>query len=944
MPNFLSYVDSGRFDELFEELGWGYVPRSVNPIPVQVAADRTFTATPVADQAGLRVWVVDAEELPTLPEQRLIDAEVQKASQLRLLIFTDGTHQSWRWPRRGATAATNARLLHHRYTVGNEELAEDLARRLAMIELPIGETIGILEIQERMAKAFNDEAIKRSKQASNHMQIMNQQLLDAGCDTSTASSLLVRLLFLFFGDDTNMWPDNTFQKWVLRNTTAETLSAKLTELFEVVCDPDLDLALSNRGPYAGTEFADFRRIDGMYKERIELPPLPEEFRQQVLKAGDFDWGRVNPDIFGAMFQQLVDLDELRLKGEHYTSEENILKVIEPLFLDDLRERFENAYDDRYALLALQAEIAELQFLDPACGCGNFLIQAYKHLRGLEFEIITRAEEIELAEINAALDRHAQGEKVDGVRAMRKRLQEIGAGNSMHFAEDAFRKSKMSMRQFHGIEINEWPAKVASTAMLLVDHLCNQAFGQSVVRLPIEETPEIVNANALRIDWADVISPEDCNYVFGNPPFVGSSRLDKEQKKDRESVFGEKGGQLDFVACWHRTAAEFLDGHDGDIAFVSTNSICQGQQVTPLWKPIFEMGFYINFAHRSFVWNTESEHIPNVYCIITSFSQKEWSSKKAWEYTARGVVESTPSNLNGYLADAPAVFIDRRTKPISDVPPMSQGLKPADGGHLLLSSEERTHLLGEEPQAEQWIRRFSMGEEFVKGIDRYCLWLPNITVEELAELPAVSARVERCRTWRSEQTKTGDAYKLSDRPHLLRPTKKFKDQAYIGVPVVTSARRKYVPFGFVFDGMIPGNQFYFVPTDSLLIFAILMSQTHNAWMRTVAGRLKSDYRYANTIVYNNFVFPDTTNIGRKSIEDAAQRVLDARKTYPDASLADLYDPDNESKYPELTAAHQALDKAVERAYGWELDDLTWDEKETFIVSSLFELYSQKVNAE
>lgn len=253
MPNFLSYVDSGRFDELFEELGWGYVPRSVNPIPVQVAADRTFTAMPVADQAGLRVWVVEAEELPTLPEQRLIDAEVQKASQLRLLIFTDGTHQSWRWPRRGATAATNARLLHHRYTVGNEDLAEDLARRLAMIELPIGETIGILEIQERMANAFNDEAIKRSKQASSHMQIMNQQLLDAGCDTSTASSLLVRLLFLFFGDDTNMWPDNTFQKWVLRNTTAETLSAKLTELFEVVCDPDLDLAMSNKGPYAGTE-------------------------------------------------------------------------------------------------------------------------------------------------------------------------------------------------------------------------------------------------------------------------------------------------------------------------------------------------------------------------------------------------------------------------------------------------------------------------------------------------------------------------------------------------------------------------------------------------------------------------------------------------------------------------------------------------------------------
>lgn len=319
-------------------------------------------------------------------------------------------------------------------------------------------------------------------------------------------------------------------------------------------------------------------------------------------------------------------------------------------------------------------------------------------------------------------------------------------------------------------------------------------------------------------------------------------------------------------------------------------------------------------------------------------------KKAWDYTARGVVESTPTNLNGYLADAPAVFIDRRTKPISDVPPMAKGLQPTDNGNLLLSPEERTLLLSEEPTAERWIRRFSMGEEFVKGIDRYCLWLPNITEEELAELPAVSARVEKCRIWRSEQTKTGDAYKLSNRPHLLRPTRKFLDQPYIGIPKATSQRRKYVPFGFVDNGMIPGDMLYFVPTHSHFVFGVLTSQAHNAWMRTVAGRLKSDYRYANTIVYNNFVFPDTTDLGSRSIEDAAQRVLDARKTYPDASLADLYDPDNESKYPELTAAHQALDKAVEQAYGWELDDLTWDEKETFIVSSLFELYSQKVNAE
>src|SRR5699024_4258319 len=326
----------------------------------------------------------------------------------------------------------------------------------------------------------------------------------------------------------------------LRHTTAETLADKLTELFEVVCDPELDLALSKKGKYVGTEYANFRRIDGMYLERIELPPLTEDFRQQVLKAGEFDWAKVNPDIFGAMFQQLVDLDELREKGEHYTSEENILKVIEPLFLDDLKARFEGCYDDRTALLALQNDLAGLRFLDPACGCGNFLIQAYKHLRGLEFEIITRAEELEAAEINAQLDLAEGKRDSQRQRNIRQRLQEIESGNVLQFADDALRKSKMSMRQFYGIEMNEWPAKVASTAMLLVDHLCNQAFGQAVVRLPIEETPEIVIANALRIDWDDVVPAEDCDYIIGNPPFAGYFRLDTEQKEDRASVFGQTG--------------------------------------------------------------------------------------------------------------------------------------------------------------------------------------------------------------------------------------------------------------------------------------------------------------------------------------------------------------------------------------------------------------------
>lgn len=365
----MTYVAQGNFRDLFQELGWDLPPAGVAPLEVETATG-VLTVSPVADQSGLRVWVCSADKLPDNAAQRVVDAAVSKHSQVRLLIFTDGVHQSWRWPRRGATAATNTKLLHHSYTVGNPDQREDLSRRLAKIELPFDEVIGIAEIQDRMAQAFNDEAVKRSTEASRHMERMNQILLDAGCSTDTASSLLVRLLFLFFGDDTQMWPEDTFQKWVLHHTTADNFHSKLTELFEVLCDEELDLAQTaggtgqGRGTYAGGEYQNFRRINGMYQEQVALPTLPGDFRQQVLTAGEFDWGKVNPDIFGAMFQQLVDLDELRKNGEHYTSEENIQKVIEPLFLDEYRQRFQDAYDDRENLLQLQEELAGLQFMDP----------------------------------------------------------------------------------------------------------------------------------------------------------------------------------------------------------------------------------------------------------------------------------------------------------------------------------------------------------------------------------------------------------------------------------------------------------------------------------------------------------------------------------------------------------------------------------------------------
>ena len=379
----------------------------------------------------------------------------------------------------------------------------------------------------------------------------------------------------------------------------------------------------------------------------------------------------------------------------------------------------------------------------------------------------------------------------------------------------------------------------------------------------------------------------------------------------------------------------MKGTTAEAAFVSTNSICQGQQVTPLWKPLFEAGIHINFAHRTFTWANESADQAHVFCVIVGFSYIERGEKFAWNYSKNSVKKESVKRLNGYLADAPSVFLERRSKPLCDVPEVSKGFQPTDNGNLLLSPEQREMLIREEPESARWIRKFSMGAEFIKGEDRYCLWLPEITAVDLKKLPKLRQRIDECRAWRLAQTPTGDAYKLADRPHLLRPTSKFKDGVYIGIPVVSSERRRYIPTGFVKDGMIPGNKLYFIPSDSLYVFGVFNSLFHNAWVRVVSGRLKSDYNYGNTTVYNNFVWPEPTQTQHQTIERCAQAVLDARGVYPDSTLADLYDRDNEFLYPALVKAHQALDKAVEAAYG-----VNFNGDEQKIATHLFELYRQK----
>ena len=658
---------------------------------------------------------------------------------------------------------------------------------------------------------------------------------------------------------------------------------------------------------------------GLFREQTEIPPLNEDFRTTLIVEGcqEFDWSGVSPTVFGSIFEGALSHDHRRANGQHFTSPENIHKVIDPLFMDDLRDEFKEACEKGVAggaklkaLESLHSKIGSISVLDPACGSGNFLTESYVCLRALENRVL-----FELGELK------------DGGQLS---MEYEGIGDS---------RVLVSLKNFHGIEIEDFACCVARTALWIAEKQADIDTEKVTKRiyepLPLTDYEGVIQGNALRVDWNDVVPASEVSYVIGNPPFIGYSNLTAGQKQDRADVFGKSGGVLDYVACWYKKAAEFTRDTHARCAFVSTNSICQGQQVEPLWKPLFDDGVRINFAHQTFVWNSQATDEAHVHVVIVGFSREK--IEPCLLFDKNDDVHAV-EHINAYLAPAPDAFIKKHSRPLCDVPEMAKGFQATDNGFLLLSAEQYDELMSKEPQASNLIRPFSMGADFINGVRRYCLWLPDVTAADLKACPSVRKRIEDCRKWRSEQTPTGDAFKLKDTPHLLRPCGKFKDANYIGVPKVTSGRRKYVPMGFVTDGMIPGDKLYFVASDSLYVFGILMSQFHNAWMRLVAGRLKSDYSYGNTIVYNNFIWPDATAEQRERIEKCAQAVLDARAAHPDASLADMYNPDNDFLFPDLMKAHANLDAAVEAAYGVDFDG---DEEK--IVAHLFKLYAQKTKA-
>lgn len=859
------------------------------------------------------VWIPDAK---TFIEQKSFHVDLDKAdirqgqtvTAFRQALNNANTMQFSQRPRYIITC----NFQEFRIYDLDKENAEANYLSFTLDELPTQVHLLDFLVDPQKARAVREEKVSMDagQLVGKLYDALRAQYLDPDTDASQHSLnvLCVRLVFCLFAEDAGLFEKDAFFRY-LNGLRHDQVRTALLELFKVLNTP-----VNERDPYLSDQLKSFPYVNGgLFAKEEQIPHFTEEILDLLLNevSQKTNWAQISPTIFGGVFESTLNPETRAKGGMHYTSPENIHKVIDPLFLEALKAELTSIVEEtgisankrKKKLEAFHDKIASLTFFDPACGSGNFLTETYIHLRKLENKILS-----ELA----------------------------GDQTQLGFSDVTL---KISLNQFHGIEINDFAVAVASTALWIAQLQANieaeTIVTTNIESLPLHDAAHIHHGNALRTDWAEVIAPEKCNYIIGNPPFLGYSRLTDEQKEDRKAIFGKDGGLLDYVACWHKKAADFMKGTQCEAALVSTNSICQGQQVTPLWKPLFDAGIKINFAHRTFVWSNEATDQAHVFCIIVGFSYVDRPLKQAWTYTRKGVEYSEPIHLNGYLAEAPDVFLARRLKPVSAVPSMIYGFKPADGGNLLLSPKDFQDLVESEPAAVNFVRKFSGAEEFIKGTERYCLWMIDQSPADLKKLPKVWERVMKVREMRLNSAKA-QTRESANTPWLFGELRNHAIDRYIAVPRHSSQRRNFIPLAFITDGMIPGDAMMFLPTDSLFVFGILNSTFHNAWMRTVAGRLKSDYRYGNTIVYNNFVFPEGDEKVNREVEKCAQGVLDARKLYTESTLADMYDPDNDFLYPELMKAHRELDKAVERAYGVDFDG---DEQK--IVAHLFALYDEKV---
>lgn len=695
------------------------------------------------------------------------------------------------------------------------------------------------------------------------------------------NKLVVRLVFCLYAEDAGIFGEHGKFHNYIKSFSAKDMRKALIELFKI-----LDTKIKDRDPYEDKLLSSFPYVNGglFSDENIEIPQFNDEIRDLLLKnaSEDFDWSDISPTIFGAVFESTLNPETRRSGGMHYTSIENIHKVIDPLFLDELKAELSEIKEIKVTktrelrLNEFREKLGQLTFFDPACGSGNFLTETYISLRRLENEAL----------------KEIFGEQII-----------LDFGNII----------KVSIGQFYGIEINDFAVTVAKTALWIAESQMmketEEIIHSNLEFLPLKSYANIVEGNALRIDWETVVPKDKLNYIMGNPPFVGGMMMSKEQKSDIISLLGDiKGvGELDYVAGWYKKAVDYMKSTAISTAFVSTNSICQGQQAVTMWKPLLENGIKIIFAHRTFIWDSEAKVKAHVHCVIVGFSYVKKSDCVLFDYPQRQIVD----NINSYLMDAPIVFVESRSKPLSNVPLMRFGSMPRDGGGFILTDEEREELIKQEPVAEKWVHPYIGAHEFINNKSRWCLWMVDANPAELKRCPIVMKRVQAVQDFRANSVAAGTR-KFAATPTLFCQIAQ-PDSEYIVVPKVSSERRRYVPMGFLSKEVIASDLVFLIPNATLYNFGVLTSNVHMAWMRAVCGRLKSDYRYAKDIVYNNFPWPNPTEEQKAEIEKTAQAILDARELYPDCSLADLYD--ELTMPPELRKAHQANDKAVMKAYGF-----------------------------
>ena len=765
---------------------------------------------------------------------------------------------------------------------GNERIKKEME-----ISLQAGELVG--KLYEALLKQYNSPATEEELKSLN--------------------MLCVRLVFCLYAEDAGIFGSPNMFHDYLRGFQSKNVRKALIDLFKV-----LDTKVADRDPYMDEDQAQFPYVNGglFAKEDIIIPRFTDEIVELILQkcSEDFNWAEISPTIFGAVFESTLNPETRRSGGMHYTSIENIHKVIDPLFLDDLTAELDaieavavKKTRDR-KLGEFQKKLASLTFLDPACGSGNFLTETYLSLRRLE-----------------------------------NRAVKLYLGDSIIMGDSAdFDPIRVSISQFHGIEINDFAVTVAKAALWIAESQMMKETKEIVYTtkefLPLTSQANIKEGNALQTDWETVVSKDVLSYMMGNPPFVGASMMTKEQKAEAVAIFGKgkRVNSIDYVGAWYYKAAQYIQNTNIAVAFVSTNSITQGEQVAPLWEKLFkEYGIHIDFAHRTFKWNSEAKEKAAVHCVIIGFSVRANVPQK---YIFSSNMKTAASNINPYLIDAPTVFVSSRGSALCDVPRMTKGNQPSDGGNLILSEDERADLLSKDPSVAECVRRYVGSKDYINNDEvRYCLWLKDVSPMVYYKNKEIMRRLDAVKSMRLASS-AAPTRALAEKPYIFFSTPQT-DSNYLCIPEVSSERRRYIPIGFMDKSVIASNKLLIVPDASMYHFGILTSNVHMAWMRTVCGRLKSDYQYSGATVYNNFPWPTPTEAQKAKIEQTAQAILTARAKYPDCSLAVLYD---ERTMPaELRTAHQQNDKAVMQAYGF------WGKlnTETECVAELMKMYQELV---